>query len=87
MVNGKRKNDIKRNTTTMSESEVKNLMTAQVNERSVQIRFSSDAARSAGGLVNLAAGPQHERAPLMDWMAERRSEKVSLLRSQDIVEL
>jgi len=30
MVNGKRKNDIKRNTTTMYESEVKNLMTAQV---------------------------------------------------------
>ena len=33
MVNGKRKNDIKKNTTTMYESEVKNLMTAQVSEQ------------------------------------------------------
>ena len=37
MLNGERKNDIKRNTATMYGSEVKNFMTAQINEQAPSI--------------------------------------------------
>ena len=51
-----------------------------------RLKLTSDVARSTGGLMNLAACPRQDRAPLIHWMAERMSEKVSLLPSQDIIE-
>ena len=50
-------------------------------------RLSSETARSIGGLGSLAACPQLEGEPRIHCMAERKSEKVIRLRSQDMVEL
>ena len=50
-------------------------------------RLSSETAKSIGGLGSLAACLQLECEPRIDCMAERKSEKVILLHSQDMVEL
>ena len=51
------------------------------------MKSSSVMTKSSGGVWDLAAWPQLERAPLMHWIADRSSEKVSRQRNQDIVEL
>ena len=50
-------------------------------------RLSSETVRSIGGLGSLAACLQLEHEPCIHCMAERKSEKVIRLCSQDIVEL
>ena len=50
-------------------------------------KLSSETARSIGGLGSLAACLQLEHESCIHCTAERKSEKVIRLRSQDMVEL